>query len=105
MRTPLLVTGNTREHLSWGFNTRRLCRVRVNNIREPVELFEIAPPGGSGEHWENLRDEYEAALDHFEKCQFRRASAILGDVLVKFPDDGPSLQLMSRVVDAMLRSV
>jgi len=103
LRTPLLVTGNTREHLSWGFNTRRLCRVRVNNIREPVELFEIAPPGGSGEHWENLRDEYEAALDHFEKCQFRRASAILGDVLVKFPDDGPSLQLMSRVVDAMLR--
>ena len=103
LRTPLLVTGNTREHLSWGFNTRRLCSVRVNNIREPVELFEIAPPGGSVEHWENLRDEYEAALDHFEKCQFRRASAILGDVLVKFPDDGPSLQLMSRVVDAMLR--
>lgn len=103
LRTPLLVTGNTREHLSWGFNTRRLCSVRVNNIRKPVELFEIAPPGGSVEHWENLRDEYEAALDHFEKCQFRRASAILGDVLVKFPDDGPSLQLMSRVVDAMLR--
>ncbi len=100
LRTPLLITGNTRAQLSWGFNTRRLCSVKVNNIREPVELFEIAPPINDG--WGELRDEYEAALEHFGKCQFTKASAILGDVLVKHPEDGPSLQLMSRVVDAML---
>ncbi|NNE91115.1 MAG: response regulator [Verrucomicrobiales bacterium] len=102
LRTPLLITGETQKQLSWGFNTRRLCRVRVNNINEPVELYEIAPPGENG--WRQFRDDYETALDHFNEHRFSQASAILGDLLVANPEDGPSLQLMSRVVDAMLKN-
>lgn len=82
------------------FPRRRLCRVRVKNIREPVEVWEIVSPSGDG--WRVLSERYEAALTHFETSEFQRASAVLGELLVRYPGDGPSLMLMSRVVDAML---
>ncbi|MCB1064195.1 MAG: response regulator [Verrucomicrobiae bacterium] len=102
LRTPLLVTGETIEQLATDsdFHRRRLCRVRVQNIREPVELWEIVSQGREG--WSGLKDRYEEALAYFENCQFHKASAVLGELLVRFPGDGPSLLLMSRVVDAML---
>lgn len=103
--TTVLASGDTLkrigENRSAEFPRRRLCRVRVRNIREPVELWEIVPPSGDG--WEELKARYEEALVHFEAAEFHRASAVLGELLVQFPGDGPSLMLMSRVVDAMIR--
>ncbi len=102
--TTLLASGETLRRLPGGiaaeFPRRRLCRVRVRNIREAVEVWEIVPPSGDG--WEELRERYEEALARFEAGEFHRASAVLGELLVRFPGDGPSLMLMSRVVDAML---
>ncbi|MDF1659310.1 MAG: hypothetical protein P1U58_16960, partial [Verrucomicrobiales bacterium] len=54
------------------------------------------------ENWKELAEKYEKALKEFEESNFRRASSILSDLLLAVPNDGPSLQLMSRVVDAML---
>lgn len=102
--TTLLASGETLARLEASTNEefprRRLCRVRVQNIQEPVEVWEIVPPSGEG--WNELKTRYEEALRHFETAEFHRASAVLGELLVKFPGDGPSLMLMSRVVDAML---
>lgn len=102
LRTTFLATGNTVGHLCDDFCCRRLCSVRVQNIREPVELYEISLAGQ--EDWHELRSQYEEALIHFENEKFYRASALLGDLLVRFPGDGPSLQLMARVVEAMLKA-
>ena len=101
LRTPLLITGYTRDQLSDKRNTRRLCQVHVQNIKQTVVLHQLVTANESG-IWHTLSDHYEEALNHFENGDFRRASAILGEVLVETPNDGPSLQLISRVVDAML---
>ena len=79
----------------------RLCTVKVNNIAEPVELHELglAPTG----EWKSLRDEYEKALEFFDAQNFRKSSAIVSDILLQHPDDGPSLLLMSRAVNALLK--
>ncbi|MCB1077736.1 MAG: hypothetical protein KDM64_07915, partial [Verrucomicrobiae bacterium] len=82
------------------FANRRLGRVRVRNIVEPVDLHEIFDPGRVG--WEELKGLYEEALSEFEASNFSQASSILGDLLVAFPGDGPALLLMSRVVGAMM---
>jgi len=103
LKTPLLVTGKTAEKLSDDLITRRLCQVRVQNIRRPVNLFQLAGKETSTKKWSHLKEDYENALSFFEAGEFRRSSAILGQVLVDSPNDGPSLQLMARVVDAMLR--
>ncbi|MFT5465862.1 MAG: class 3 adenylate cyclase [Verrucomicrobiales bacterium] len=102
-RVNLMVTGKTRKLLGtdWGRGAlRRLCRVRVKNIVTPIELNEVTAV--SSARAKKLRDRYEQALTHFENGENQKASAILGDLLVKQPEDGPSLLLMSRVVNAML---
>jgi adenylate cyclase len=101
LKSSLLISGNTAEQLPDDAKTRRLCQVRVQNIHTSVDLHELELPG-TPDNWQHLVTQYEAALNQFESGNFRRASAILGDVLLTVPNDGPSLQLMRRIVDAML---
>jgi adenylate cyclase len=98
--TRLLVTGNTMRLLDDRFFARRLCQVRVVNIHEPVELFELH--AADNVRARALGEQYERALSHFEQQQLPEAAAVLGKLLVDNPHDGPSLLLMSRVVDALL---
>lgn len=102
LRSPLLITGATKAKVGDLVQTRRLCTVKVNNIAEPVELHELDLTGEKS--WVGLRDEYEKALDFFESQNFRKSSAILSDILLQHPDDGPSLLLMSRSVNALLKA-
>lgn len=101
LKTSLLITGDTAEQLPDSFSSRRLCQVRVQNIQKPIHLHELQPPQADIE-WSEVARAYEEALDCFEAKNFRKASSILGDALLVAPNDGPSLQLMSRVVEAML---
>lgn len=95
----LLVTGNTQRRLNGEFMSRKLCQVRAINIKEPVELYELLPPHKPAK----LVERYEAALAHFEGQQLPQAAAMLSQLLVEHPQDGPALLLMSRVVDRLLR--
>jgi adenylate cyclase len=97
-KTELLVSAATHALLSADFPTRRICRVRVVNIHEPVDLYQVAPP--EAEAWPRLRDEYEAALEAFERRDFATAVKTLGRLLGDYPDDGPSLTLMARVMQS-----
>ena len=101
LKTPILITGNTVAQLSEEFRTRRLCQVQVQNIAEPVELHELACPNETDD-WARLARKYEEALSEFESNNLPAASAALSSVLIERPHDGPCLQLMYRVAEAML---
>jgi adenylate cyclase len=98
LRLPVLMTGATRAKVANGFATRRLTRVKVVNIDEPVDLVQFAadPPAG----WDELRDGYESALADFEAGRTLDAIRRLGPLLAAHPDDGPSLLLLTRAVQA-----
>ena len=59
---------------------------------------------GQSANWGPLRENYEAALTAFQQREFRKAAALLGALLERYPDDGPSLVLMSRAVQALLEA-
>ena len=101
LKSPLLISGYTARQLPETMSTRRLCQVRVQNINTPVNLHELELHG-TPDDWSDIVSQYETALTQFEAGHFRQASAILGDVMLHIPNDGPSLQLMRRIVDAML---
>lgn len=61
--TKLLVTGETYGQLNGDFSSRRLCKVRVRNIVDPVELFELCPPGCDADASPDL-----TMLKRSEKC-------------------------------------
>lgn len=100
MRCPCVITEATRSYLNDEWYLRRLCEVRVVNITQPVPLFELTD--GQSANWGPLRDHYELALSAFHNQEFRKSAALLGDLLEKYPDDGPSLVLMHRAVQSLL---
>jgi adenylate cyclase len=100
LKTDLLITQSTFEALKGNFPLRRLCKVRVVNIDRPVELFQLLRNASATES--NLHNTYEEALELFENGKFPKAAALLGHLLNERPDDGPSLLLMSRVVNQLL---
>lgn len=100
LKAQVLATGDTVGRLTPDVPRRRLCAVRVVNIREPVHLWELLsdsdgiPP--------TVCADYERALSAFERCEFREAARLLSGLQEAYPDDGPSLVLLSRVVKAMV---
>lgn len=100
LRTRLVITESTKARLGDEFLTRRLCRVRVVNIPTPVELFELAPPEDAV--WKAIQPRYEHALEEFERRNFSAAARTLGNLLAEHDDDGPSLVLMGRAINALV---
>lgn len=102
LKAPVLITGATQTALpaSSAFETRRLCQVRVVNIAQPVTLFELT----KSDHptWAGLKLGYEEALAEFTRGEFRQACRILGRLIRDYPDDGPTLLLLSRAVGCLV---
>lgn len=102
VRAPLVITGDTVAELQGHFPCRRLCRVEVVNISEPVALYELDT--GRSPRWAELKQRYEAALDAFESAHIREATRLLANLHADFPDDGPTLLLLARAVDTLAHS-
>jgi adenylate cyclase len=95
-KTNLLLTRDTRKGLGPEFAVRRLGLVRLVNIGDPIELFELVP--GERSKVAELARQYEEGLAEFEAGQFGAASRILGRLVNDYPDDGPSVALLARSV-------
>ncbi|HWL07711.1 MAG TPA: adenylate/guanylate cyclase domain-containing protein [Planctomicrobium sp.] len=98
LKTSLLVTGHTIQQLPESFLNRKLCDVQVVNMDEPVGLFELLTDSVS----QQLAQDYEHSRQAFEQREFRSAAHLTARLLETFPNDGPSLVLLSRAVQAMV---
>lgn len=96
LKTSLLITGDTAARVKHAFPTRRLCRVRVQNIQTPVDLHEPEVPG-TYRDWDRLSSFYEKALASFEEERFEEARDLLDAFLSEVPADGPGLLLKKRI--------
>jgi adenylate cyclase len=100
LKSRAVITEAVLSRLDGSFAVRRLCKVRVVNIAEPVNLYELAPKGQSG--WESLKARYERALSDFEESNFRAAVSILGTLVNDYPEDGPTQVLNARASLALV---
>ena len=100
LKRELIVTRTTREAVGDSLLARRLCSVRLVNIDEPSDIFELAPVDDAA--FAAVAIKYEAALADFEAGQLRRSARVLGELLTEQPTDGPSLVLMSRAITALV---
>jgi adenylate cyclase len=97
LKVDLLITGDTRATLSPAMPVRYLGKVRLVNIREAVALYEV--PTRVGPEWPDLCARFGQGLEHFERKEFQQAAALLGELLATYPNDGPSIVLLSRAVE------
>ncbi len=93
-KSSLLITKETRDRLGQEFPVRRLGKARVVNMTDPIELYELWPPGESGS--EDVCPAYEEALATFEAGDFQKSALTLRRILDSHPEDGPSNALLAR---------
>ena len=101
---PLLITASTRGQLPASFLTRRIGRVVLPGVREPVVAYELFGEHASPE-WLSRRDTYERALTLFEEGQWSRACQALMPLLdsenPRAVHDTPTLKLMRRAWECL----
>jgi adenylate cyclase len=101
---PLLITAPTRTLLPPALATRRLGRVRLPGVAEPIVLYELHGESPSAE-WLAHRAAYETALDFYEAGQWSRACQTLMPLLdlAERADqhDAPTLKLMRRAWECL----
>jgi adenylate cyclase len=93
-KASLLITKETRDRLGPEFPVRRLGTARAVNLNDPIELYELWPPGepDSGE----ICSAYEEALFAFEAGDFQKSALTLRRLLDAHPEDGPANALLAR---------
>lgn len=98
----MLITGTTKALLPESLPTRRIRKVRMVGIPEPVELYELAAPGSIVEA-KDFRSQYEQALAHYEENRHLEAVRNLQNILANHhtEPDGPTLALLIRAVAAL----
>jgi adenylate cyclase len=101
LKSRLLITQSTHDKLGAELDRRRIGKVRVVNIDQPIELYELSR--GDAPSWPVLKEKYETALGHFLKREFPEAARILGPLAMEYRDDGPTLVLLSRAVNHMVQ--
>ena len=101
LRAPALITGATARQLEGKFCTRKLCAVRLKNIENPVDLFELV--ANPGPDWGRLAKDYDIALKAWEERKLQTTIATLSQVVAREVYDGPTMVLLSRAVDAWSR--
>jgi adenylate cyclase len=101
---PLLITDATRALLPADMAVRRVGRVRLPGVQEPVVLHELHgrnPPL----QWQALRDTYELALEQFERRDWAMACESLVPLAQMFEqagyEDEPTLKLMRRACECL----
>ncbi|MFP4267029.1 MAG: CHASE2 domain-containing protein [Spirochaetaceae bacterium] len=95
--TWILVSEPTFNEAGSEFAARRLDRVRVVGINEPVRLYELLDERGSlSPHVGEAMEIFEKGLEAFEKRQWKEAKRIFSKVLELLPEDGPSKFYITR---------
>ena len=103
LKRPLLVTRATREQLGADFLARRVVQVRVVNIEEPVDLYEVEAAGL--ETRRQFFAESEAALQELEEGRFRPGREPgRNSCCWNIPKTAPLLLLLSRASTALVQS-
>ena len=90
-----LITGSTLASLESLPANRRLARVRVVNIEQPVDLYELActPPPG----WAKQCEQYAQVLQSLENYDLDTAERLVKQLTKDFPTDTAAQALADRV--------
>jgi adenylate cyclase len=103
LKTPLVITAETRSQLRSDFPSRRLGKVNLAGMVNPVEVHELSQATDSA-GWPAYRDVYERALGMYEAGQLHDAHQTLMSLLATWQTDDsdtPLKLLTERVRDCL----
>ncbi|MDR1430312.1 MAG: adenylate/guanylate cyclase domain-containing response regulator, partial [Spirochaetaceae bacterium] len=97
--TWILASDETVQETKDALFTRRLDRVRVVGINEPIRLREVICLRENAESGMiDMVDRFDKALDLFEQKDFKAARSAFENILSAYPDDEASKVFLNRCV-------
>jgi adenylate cyclase len=98
--TWILTSGATEESLGQDFLVRKLDRVRVVGINQPVRLYELIEEKGRAERAVvEAVEVFHRGLEQYEQKDWARARATFEQVLRILPEDGPATRYIKSCQD------
>lgn len=98
-----LMADTTARFLPSDIPKRRLCRAKVVGLDGDVTLYQLM---SEDEADNELIAKYEEGLSMFEnESQIRQAARLFGELVQRYPDDGPSLIMLERSVSQLVHPV
>ncbi len=98
--TWILTSGSTEEGLGQDFLVRKLDRVRVVGINQPVRLYELIEEKSKAERaMVEAVEIFHQGLEQFEQKDWAKAKATFEQVLRILPEDGPAQRYIKSCQD------
>jgi adenylate cyclase len=95
----IVISEATYRQVSSQFVCRELDKIRVKGKNLPVNIFELMDVAAEKSKYEKLLDQFDRAMAEYRSQNWREAAALFTDVLLKFPDDGPSQVFLERAIE------
>jgi adenylate cyclase len=98
-RNRVIISEFTHAQVADQFVTREVDRIRVKGKKKPVVIYELLAPISERDTYAALLTKYNAALDIYRRQNWREAAGAFGELLIAYPDDGPTQILLQRCVE------
>jgi len=99
LQAQILIADATEAQLASDFSLRKLRSVRFVNVERPVAVYELK--NEADENWTELKEEYKKGLAFYDSGELAQASAKMASIITRWPDDRPSMMLLSDAVQAL----
>jgi adenylate cyclase len=98
-RNRVIISEFTYAQVADQFVGRDVDRIRVKGKKKPVVIYELLGPVSQRQNYEALLTKYNCALNVYRSHNWREAAGALGELLIEYPDDGPTQILLQRAIE------
>jgi adenylate cyclase len=95
----IVISEATYRQVSSQFVCRELDKIRVKGKTLPVNIYELMDVAAEKSKYEKLLEQFDGAMAAYRSQNWREAAAQFTEVLLKFPDDGPSQVFLERAME------
>jgi len=95
----IVISEATYRQVSSQFVCRELDKIRVKGKTLPVNIYELMDVAAERSQYEKLLEQFDGAMAAYRSQNWREAAAQFTEVLLKFPDDGPSQVFLERAME------
>ena len=100
-RSKIVISEGTHREIAAQFVCRDLDKIRVKGKHQPVTIYELLDFAAEKEKYEPLLSSFNHAMEAYREQNWREAAGRLGEMLTRFPDDGPTQIFLDRVLEFM----
>jgi adenylate cyclase len=95
----IVISEATYRQVASQFVCRELDKIRVKGKTLPVNIYELMDVAAEKPKYEKLLEQFDGAMAAYRSQNWREAAAQFTEVLLKFPDDGPSQVFLERAME------